>query len=87
MKGSPELKKSNSSTAAKDRKDNPVSFSEQPQKKPKLTDSQPPPGKFLTLPLIGIEPMSIAYPSNSPDCSSEDRLTIADLFVHSKSSS
>ena len=53
MKGSLELKKSGSLTAAKDSKDTPVSSPEQPQKKmPKHTESQPPASKFLTLPLI-----------------------------------
>ena len=87
MKGSLELKKFGSSNAVKDSKGTLVSSPEQPQKKkPKLTESQPPPGKFLTLPLIRIEPMFFAYPSNSPDPLPEDRLTTADMFVSSKSS-
>ena len=42
MKGSRELKKSDPLSVGKDRKDNPVSFSEQPQKKQKHIESQPP---------------------------------------------
>ena len=86
-KGSPELKKSGYSTAAKDSKDTLVSSLEQPQKKKlKHTESQPPPGKFLTFRLIWIEPMYFAYPSNFPNPSPEDLLTITNMFADSKTS-
>ena len=48
MKGSPELKKSDPLSVQKDRKDNPVSFPEQRQKKQKHIESQAPLGRFFS---------------------------------------
>ena len=50
------------------------------KKKPKQIDSQNlSPGKFLTFPLIRVEPMFFTYPSDLPDTTEEDQLTIAKL--------
>ena len=88
MNVSLELKKSNPSIVAKDSKDTLASSPEQPKKKKlKYTKSQPPPGKFLSFSFIQIEPMSFAYPSDLPDPSSDDQLTITDMFAGLKSSS
>ena len=69
-------------------KDSIVSSPEQPpKKKSKPIDSQLPPSKFLTFPFAKIKPMSFAYPSDFPDPSTEDQLTITKMFVGSKTPS
>ena len=88
MKGSLELKNSDPLTIAKDSKNTSTSSLEQPQKKkPKHTESRPPPRKFLTFPCIQIKPMSFAYPFDILDPSSDNQLTITDMFAGSKSPS
>ena len=72
-KKSPKLKKSGPPIVLRGSKDTSGSSPEQaPKKKPKQIDSLPPPSKFLTFPLIRVEPMSFAYPSNLPDSFAED---------------
>ena len=62
------------------------SFSDQPpQKRPKLSDFRLPPGKLLNSNFTHVEPVSFAYPSDLPDPSSEDRLTITEIFLGTKS--
>ena len=62
-----------------------VSSPEQTSKKKlKPTDSQVPPGKFLTSTFVQIEPMSFAYPSDLPDPSMEDQLTVTKMLADSK---
>ena len=86
---SPELLKSGHPPATQtDPKDTLGSLSEQPSpKRPKLSDSQPSPGKFLNFHFTRVEPVSFAYPSNLPDPSLEDQLTIAEIRLGAKSAS
>ena len=80
-----EPKKADLSMALKGSKEATSSSLEQPpKKKPKQSDSQTPPGNFLTLPFIQVEPISFAYPFDLPDPSTEDQLTITKLFTRSK---
>ena len=86
---SPELSKSGHPSATHvDPKDSLGSLPEQrSQKKPKLSDSRPPPGKFLNFHFTRVEPVSFAYPSDFPDPSPDDQLTIAEIHLGAKSAS
>ena len=82
---SPESKKSEPLTVLKGMKDFMVSSPKQPpKKKSKPTDSQLPLGKFLTSHFAQIEPISFAYPSDLPDPSTKDQLTITKMFAGSR---
>ena len=78
---SPEQSKSDHpSTTQKGPKDTLGFFPElPPQKRPKLSDSRLPPGKFLNSHFTLVEPVSLAYPSDLPDPLSEDQLTITEI--------
>ena len=86
---SPELLKSGHPSATPaDPKDTLGLFPEQPSlKRLKLSDSRSPPGKFLNFHFTRVEPVSFAYPSDLPDPSPEDQLTIAEIRLGAKSAS
>lgn len=78
---SPELLKSGQALSSQaDPKDASGSRVEQPlSKKLKPSEARPPPGKSLTFQSTRVEPLSFAYPSDLPDPSREDQLTIAEI--------
>ena len=86
---SPELLKSGRPSAnLADPRDTSSSLPEQPlQKRLKLSDSRTPPGKFLNFRFTQVEPVSFAYPSDLPDPSPEDLLTITEIRLGAKPAS
>ena len=83
---SPELLKSGHLSATQtDPKNTLGSLPKQPsQKRLKLSDSRPPPSKFLNFHFTRVELVSFAYPFDLPDPSSEDQLTITEIRLGTK---